>query len=75
MRYRTTSATGVSPATTCLGNDARLRLSREEIQQIYDANAGDTGMAAAQVDGFCAMVDELAARFPDGVEYAPGAIL
>ena len=58
-----------------LGNDARLRLSREEIQQIYDANAGDTGMAAAQVDGFCAMVDELAARFPDGVEYAPGAIL
>lgn len=58
-----------------LGNDARLRLSREEIQQIYDANAGDTGMAAAQVDGLCAMVDELAARFPDGVEYAPGAIL
>lgn len=58
-----------------LGNDARLRLSREEIQQIYDANAGDTGMAAAQVDGFCAMVDELAERFPDGVEYAPGAIL
>ena len=58
-----------------LGNDARLRLSREEIQQIYDANAGDTGMAAAQVDGFCAMVDELATRFPDGVEYAPGAIL
>lgn len=58
-----------------LGNDARLRLSREEIQQIYDANAGDTGMAAAQVDGFCAMVDELAACFPDGVEYAPGAIL
>ncbi|MCI7699109.1 MAG: adenylosuccinate lyase [Akkermansia sp.] len=58
-----------------LGNDARLRLSREEIQQIYDANAGDTGMAAAQVDGFCSMVDELATRFPDGVEYAPGAIL
>ena len=58
-----------------LGNDARLRLSREEIQQIYDANAGDTGMAAAQVDGFCAMVDELATRFPDGVEYAPGARL
>lgn len=58
-----------------LGNDARLRLSREEIQQIYDANAGDTGMATAQVDGFCAMVDELATRFPDGVEYAPGAIL
>lgn len=58
-----------------LGNDARLRLSREEIQQIYDANAGDTGMATAQVDGFCAMVDELATRFPDGLEYAPGAIL
>ena len=42
--------------------------------ELQDENA-DTGMAAAQVDGFCAMVDELATRFPDGVECAPGAIL
>ena len=33
-----------------LGADERLPLTREEIQEIYDANAGDTGMAAQQVD-------------------------
>ena len=58
-----------------LGADGRLMLTREEIQEIYDANAGDTGMAAQQVDAFAAMVEELATRFPDGVGYVPGAIL
>ncbi len=58
-----------------LGADGRLCLSREEIQEIYDANAGDTGMAAQQVEAFCAMCTELAARYPDGVGYTPGAIL
>ena len=58
-----------------LGADGRLLLTREEIQEIYDANAGDTGMAAQQVDAFAAMVEELATRFPDGVGYVPGAIL
>ncbi|MBR5888022.1 MAG: adenylosuccinate lyase [Akkermansia sp.] len=58
-----------------LGADGRLKLSREEIQQIYDANAGDTGMAGDQVDAFCAMVTELADKFPAGVGYTPGAIL
>ena len=58
-----------------LGADGRLLLSREEIQEIYDANAGDTGMAAQQVDAFADMVKELATRFPDGVGYVPGAIL
>ncbi len=58
-----------------LGADGRLKLSREEIQQIYDANAGDTGMAGDQVDAFCAMVAELADKFPAGVGYTPGAIL
>ena len=60
---------------TRLGADARLKLSAEEIQQIYDANAGDTGMAASQVEGFSAMVQELAERFPNAVDYTPGAIL
>ena len=58
-----------------LGADGRLKLSREEIQEIYDANAGDTGMAAAQTDAFCAMVRELATAYPAGVGYTPGAIL
>ena len=58
-----------------LGADGRLKLSREEIQEIYDANAGDTGMAADQVDAFCAMVTELADKYPAGVGYTPGAIL
>lgn len=58
-----------------LGADGRLKLTREEIQAIYDANAGDTGMAAEQVDAFCAMVAELAAQYPAGVGYVPGAIL
>ncbi len=58
-----------------LGADGRLKLSREEIQQIYDENAGDTGMAGDQVDAFCAMVAELADKYPAGVGYTPGAIL
>ena len=58
-----------------LGADARLKLTREEIQEIYDANAGDTGMAAQQVDAFVDMVAELAGRYPEGVGYTPGAIL
>ncbi len=58
-----------------LGADGRLRLTLEEIRAIYDANAGDTGMAAQQVDAFCGMVQELAARYPEGVGYVPGAIL
>ncbi len=58
-----------------LGADGRLKLTLEEIRAIYDANAGDTGMAAQQVEAFCGMVQELAARFPQGVGYTPGAIL
>lgn len=58
-----------------LGADARLRLSRREIQEIYDANAGDTGMAGAQVDAFCAMTEELTAAYPEAAAYQPGSIL
>ncbi len=58
-----------------LGADDRLGLTRQEIQAVYDANAGDTGMAGAQVDAFCAAVRELCDRFPTGVGYKPGAIL
>lgn len=58
-----------------LGADGRLKLTEAEIREIYDANAGDTGMAAEQVDAFSAMVQELAERYPAGVGYTPGAIL
>ncbi len=58
-----------------LGADPRLKLSRAEIQDIYDANAGDTGMAGQQTDAFVGMVSELTSHYPDGVGYTPGAIL
>lgn len=58
-----------------LGADPRLGISRAELQSIFDEHAGDTGMAAAQADAFCAMADEFAARFPEGASYTPGAIL
>lgn len=58
-----------------LGSDGRLGLTREEIQAVYDANAGDTGMAGSQVDAFCGIVRGLCDRFPAGVGYKPGAIL
>ena len=59
----------------CLANDPRLHLSQQEVQDIYREHAGDTGMAIAQTDAFCAMVQELAQRFPSAVSYTPGAIL
>ena len=58
-----------------LAADARLKLSAEEIHEVYAANAGDTGMATQQVEAFTAMAQQLAARYPDAVDYTPGAIL
>ena len=58
-----------------LAADTRLKLTAEEIHEIYEANAGDTGMAARQVDAFCSMVQELTTHCPEAVHYTPGAIL
>ena len=58
-----------------LGADARLKLTRAEIQDIYEQNAGDTGMASRQVDAFADMVQELTKLYPSAVDYTPGAIL
>lgn len=58
-----------------LGADPELKLTREEIGAIYDANAGDTGMAAQQVESFCTSVDQLCQAYPAAVGYTPGAIL
>lgn len=58
-----------------LGADPRLGISREDLQSIFDEHAGDTGMAVAQADAFCAMANDFATRFPEGATYTPGAIL
>lgn len=58
-----------------LGADPRLGISREDLQSIFDEHAGDTGMASAQADAFCAMANDFATRFPEGATYTPGAIL
>ena len=58
-----------------LAADSRLGLTQQEIEAVYNANAGDTGMAAQQVAAFAAQVQELTERFPAAVGYTPGAIL
>ena len=58
-----------------LAADSRLGLTQQEIEAVYNANAGDTGMAAQQVATFAAQVQELTERFPAAVGYTPGAIL
>ncbi|MCH5284861.1 MAG: adenylosuccinate lyase [Akkermansiaceae bacterium] len=58
-----------------LAADSRLGLTQQEIEAVYNANAGDTGMAAQQVAAFAAQVQDLTERFPAAVGYTPGAIL
>ena len=58
-----------------LGRDARLHLSDAEIQTIYRENAGETGMATAQVETFCSMVKDIISHYPEAAAYSPGSIL
>ena len=58
-----------------LGRDARLHLSDAEIQTIYQENAGETGMATAQVETFCSMVKDIISHYPEAAAYSPGSIL
>lgn len=58
-----------------LGVDPRLGIDRSELGRIFEANAGDTGMAGRQVDTFCNAIESLVSRYPDGASYTPGAIL
>lgn len=58
-----------------LGADGRLGIDRDELGRIFDANAGDTGMASRQVDAFRSMAAEYASRYPEAAAYTPGAIL
>ncbi len=56
-----------------LAADPRLGLSRGQLGGIDPLEL--TGSARSQVDAIAARVGELAARFPDGAAYTPGAVL
>jgi adenylosuccinate lyase len=56
-----------------LAADPRLGLGRDQLGGVDPLEL--TGSARNQVDTIAARVAELAARFPDGAAYAPGAVL
>jgi len=58
-----------------LGEDIRIPLSTEEIEAIL-ANSGNfIGLAADQVNGFVAQVDDLVKRYPKALDVVPGRLL
>jgi adenylosuccinate lyase len=60
---------------TRLVADERLTLTAEDMQRLVDAGKNNTGDAPEQVDAFCARVDAIAQKFPEGAQYEPGVIL
>jgi len=56
-----------------LAADPRLGLGRDQLGGVDPLEL--TGSARSQVDAIAARVAELAARFPDGAAYTPGAVL
>jgi adenylosuccinate lyase len=56
-----------------LAADPRLGLGRDQLGGVDPLEL--TGSARSQVDAIAATVAELAARFPDGAAYTPGAVL
>jgi len=58
-----------------LAEDARLGLSFDQLSEMMGRAQAMTGLAAKQVDDFCAAVRKDAAHFPNAVDYKPGAIL
>ncbi|MFC1462805.1 adenylosuccinate lyase [Verrucomicrobiota bacterium] len=58
-----------------LAGDDRIPLNGDEMQAVVDDAAGLTGAAAAQVDSFCAAVEDWGTRYPDAASIKPGAIL
>ncbi len=56
-----------------LAADPRLGLGRDQLGAVDPIEL--TGSARSQVDAIAARVAELAARFPDGAAYTPGAVL
>ena len=58
-----------------LANDARLRLTRDQIDRALAAPLSFTGAAAAQVDAVVRRVHEVTGRYPHAARYQPEAIL
>lgn len=58
-----------------LAADSRLGLQETELKEMMARAQALTGLAAEQVDRFCATVREEAAAFPEAQSYSPGAIL
>jgi adenylosuccinate lyase len=58
-----------------LSSDGRLGLSEAALAEMMGRAQAMTGLAATQVENFCATVREDAQNFPDAVNYTPGAIL
>ena len=58
-----------------LGSDRRLGLSEAALAEMMGRAQAMTGLAATQVENFCATVREDAKNFPDAANYTPGAIL
>ncbi|MGB0258153.1 MAG: adenylosuccinate lyase, partial [Coraliomargarita sp.] len=58
-----------------LAADSRLGLPKEQLADMITRAQAMTGMAADQVNNFCAQVRQEAESFPEAKEYQPGAIL
>jgi len=58
-----------------LAGDARLGLNLEQLSVMMSRAQAMTGLAARQVEVFCATVREEAQNFPAAADYQPGAIL
>ncbi|HYU83446.1 MAG TPA: adenylosuccinate lyase [Kribbellaceae bacterium] len=58
-----------------LGEDGRLGLTADQIEQVVGEPLSFTGAAVAQVNEVVRRVDELAKRHPEAAAYTPGDIL
>ncbi|HEY3005588.1 MAG TPA: adenylosuccinate lyase [Kribbellaceae bacterium] len=58
-----------------LGEDGRLGLTADQIEQVVGEPLSFTGAAVAQVNEVVRRVDELAKRHPEAASYTPGDIL
>lgn len=58
-----------------LAADERIPVSRENLQEVFEAGQGNTGAATSQVDAFIQAVSSLAELHPDAAAYHPGDIL
>lgn len=58
-----------------LARDARLRLSRTELDALVAEPLTFTGAATAQIIEVCARIEKIAAAHPDAASYSPAPIL